>query len=987
MNSAMSSTNLFALAPATRFLHPLLPRQRRRRRLLLVGSLLGILLARPGPLGAQGSPTASPPTATTGSQGAPSNTTPLHLAVGSSADTPAADLALNASLNASHPVAGSNSFWFRIGGQAGQNFAIQTSTNLTDWVSLLTNSLPSQGAVEFMGGLPGGQATRFFRTVALPNTPQFNALAAGVASPRRLLVKPKAGVALGLIASLNTSAQVIHTFPAIGNLQVLQLPPQMTLADALTFYRNSGLVQYAEPDVTVHVLLDPNDPRYTDGTLWGLHNTGQYGGTPGADIHAAQGWDLQHTATNLVVAVIDTGARLTHEDLVGQFWTNPGEIPGNGVDDDQDGYVDDVHGINTLTGSGDPTDDHGHGTHVSGIIGATGNNGLGVVGVAWQAQLMELKFLDSQGNGSLSDAITCIDYARTHGAQIINASWGSTTFASTALHDAIQSARDAGIIFVAAAGNSAGNNDTDPLYPASYNDLDNVVAVTATDRYDQFASWANYGATNVDVAAPGDGIYSCWNTGDSAYYTVTGSSMSAAYVSGVCAVVWAHDPSLTYRQVINQVLTTADPLPALQGKCRTAARVDLAKALGATGASSVTADFTASPTSGTAPLTVQFNDQSTGPVTTWDWNFGDGSADGSSQNPSHTYQTNGTFTATLTVTGSDGSTSSARQTITATTGSTSALPVLTIAAIQPDAYVSNQAPATVRFHRTGDTSQSYQVYWSFSGTATNGVDYGPLPTNSPFPAGQADADLTIKPIDHGQKGDWTVIVKLAPGADYQIGGSNTATITIHGYPTSTSEPTANFTANPASGTAPLTVQFTDQSTGSVTSRDWNFGDGSAHSAAQNPSHTYQTNGTFTATLTVTGSDGATSSKSATITVQTAAQPVVTVAATVGLATIVGPVAGVFTISRTGDTSAALAVSYTLGGTGQNGVDYQPVSGSVTIPAGAADATVLIAPIVSPLPLDLPKSVVLTLSPNAAYQVGAPNSATVSIVFGAGLSNP
>jgi subtilisin family serine protease len=187
-------------------------------------------------------------------------------------------------------------------------------------------------------------------------------------------------------------------------------------------YQTSGLVEYAQFDFIYHAFITPNDPLFTN--QWALNNTGQPGGTPDADIDAPEGWDIQSQAPNIVVAVTDTGARLTHEDLTENLWVNAGEIPGNGIDDDGNGYKDDVHGINAITESGDPSDDAGHGTHVAGIIGARGNNDKGVSGVAWQLKLMILKWLDSEGEGSDADALECLEYAKNKGAQIVNASWG-----------------------------------------------------------------------------------------------------------------------------------------------------------------------------------------------------------------------------------------------------------------------------------------------------------------------------------------------------------------------------------------------------------------------------------------------------------------------------------------------------------------------------------------------------------------------------------
>ncbi|MBI4664032.1 MAG: S8 family serine peptidase [Verrucomicrobia bacterium] len=241
-------------------------------------------------------------------------------------------------------------------------------------------------------------------------------------NPSRILIKPKPGVALGRLSPLQASLRghVSREFPAMQNLRVVQLPAGSDVRSAIRNFQASGLVAYAEPDYLVHALAEPNDPRFQDGTLWNFRNTGQSGGVAGADIRATEGWDARATAENVIVAVVDTGIRYTHEDLALNLWKNPGEIPGNGLDDDGNGYVDDVHGINALRNDGDPMDDHGHGSHVSGIIGAVANNQIGVAGVAWKVRLMACKFINAQGDGAVSDAITCIDYARKHGAHIIN---------------------------------------------------------------------------------------------------------------------------------------------------------------------------------------------------------------------------------------------------------------------------------------------------------------------------------------------------------------------------------------------------------------------------------------------------------------------------------------------------------------------------------------------------------------------------------------
>jgi len=398
--------------------------------------------------------------------------------------------------------------------------------------------------------------------------------------PDRFLMKPKKGLAPSTLANVHAvnRAQVLRTFDRIGDLQVVRLPAGADVMDFIARYQETGLFEYVEPDYIVHALVtEPDDPYYQDGTLWGLNNTGQNGGTDDADIDAPEGWDIIYDASNVVVAVIDSGVRYTHEDLADNMWENPGEIPGNGEDDDQNGYIDDVYGINAITGSGDPIDDFGHGTHCSGTIGGVGNNGLGVAGVAWQVQIMACKFLDAWGSGSTSGAIESIDYARAMGADILSNSWGGTSY-SQALKDAIASIRDDGIIFVAAAGNSTENIDLIPHYPSGY-DLDNVVSVAATDRNDALASFSNYGPWSVDLAAPGVDITSCINDSDSSYLEAQGTSMAAPHVSGVFALLREWYDEDTYLQLIGRLLEGTDELPSLLGKCQTDGRLNLHKAL------------------------------------------------------------------------------------------------------------------------------------------------------------------------------------------------------------------------------------------------------------------------------------------------------------------------------------------------------------------------------------------------------------------------
>jgi subtilisin family serine protease len=380
----------------------------------------------------------------------------------------------------------------------------------------------------------------------------------------RILVQPKPGVSPTALADFHSTrqAQPLGSFPGIGDLQILRVPDGETVPNLIAKYERSGLVAFAEPDYFGHVFATPNDPAYTNGTLWALNNTGQNGGTTDADIDAPEAWDVLNSASNIVVAVIDTGVRYTHEDLAANMWVNPN---------------DSSHGLNALAGNDDPSDDSGHGTMVAGILGAVGNNGKGVTGVAWRVQIMACKSFDNFGLGNLSATIACLDYARTNGARIINASWGFNPD-SLALSNAVLAARNAGIIVVAACGNSSLNVDVTPSYPATYG-FDNILSVAYTTRNDTLGANSNYGATNVDLAAPGEQIYSTFAATDSYYFNGTGSSFAAPFVAGACALMLNKFPTETHQQIIARILNATDSLPSLAGKCVTGGRLNLRQAL------------------------------------------------------------------------------------------------------------------------------------------------------------------------------------------------------------------------------------------------------------------------------------------------------------------------------------------------------------------------------------------------------------------------
>jgi subtilisin family serine protease/subtilisin-like proprotein convertase family protein len=318
----------------------------------------------------------------------------------------------------------------------------------------------------------------------------------------------------------------------------------------------------------------PNDARLSD--LWGMNNTGQTGGAAGADIHASAAWDIATGSRDIVVAVIDSGLDYNHPDLVSNVWTNPGELAGNGLDDDANGFIDDVHGYDFVNNDGDPMDDDGHGTHVAGTIGAVGNNDVGVAGVNWSTSIMALKFLDAAGSGRTADAVRAVNYATMMREQygvdvrVTNNSWGGGGF-SQSLKDAIEASGTAGILFVAAAGNDGEDNDTTPRFPSGYG-LSNIVTVAATDASDTLARFSNFGVTTVDLAAPGDAILS--TLPNNSYGLLSGTSMATPHVSGVAALAWSISPTATVSQVRAALVDGVEPVASLSGRVKSGGRLN-----------------------------------------------------------------------------------------------------------------------------------------------------------------------------------------------------------------------------------------------------------------------------------------------------------------------------------------------------------------------------------------------------------------------------
>ena len=348
------------------------------------------------------------------------------------------------------------------------------------------------------------------------------------------------------------------------------------LIEKINKIKKTKLVSYVEYDYLKKSQKTPSDSAYVSGELWGLHNTGQNNGTFDADIDAPEAWDITTGSGDVLVAVIDSGLHVTHQDLVNQLWVNEDEIPNNGKDDDNDGYIDNIHGIAPLTGDGNLNDDAtSHGTHVAGTIGASANDNGGHVGVAWNVKLMGIKV----GEWWISTAATIdgIEFAVDHGVTVANCSYGGYNY-SQAGFDAYAAGGEAGIMFAVSSMNDSINNDTLPAYPASY-DLECIISVAATDRRDELASFSNYGFEAVDLAAPGVDIYSTYSDADDGYGDMSGTSMAAPHVTGVIALMRSLQPSWTNLEIREQLLSSVDVLASLEGFVQTSGRLNAFKAV------------------------------------------------------------------------------------------------------------------------------------------------------------------------------------------------------------------------------------------------------------------------------------------------------------------------------------------------------------------------------------------------------------------------
>lgn len=549
------------------------------------------------------------------------------------------------------------------------------------------------------------------------------------------------------------------------------------VANAVRKLRGKRGILYAEPNYIVHAIapgarpaaLLANDARF--GELWGLRNTGQVvggvTGTPGADIDATAAWDTTTGSSDVVVGIVDTGIDYNHPDLAANIWSNPGGVGGCAVG---------TRGFNAINSTCDPLDDNDHGTHVAGTIGGVGNS-LGVVGVNWRVQLMGLKFLNAAGSGNTAGAISAIDFAvraKQAGVNIraLNNSWGGGAF-SQALLDKINQANLAGILFVAAAGNNGTNNDTAPHYPSSY-EAPNVLAVAATTNTDARSSFSNFGATSVDLGAPGSGILSTVRAGG--YASFNGTSMATPHVTGVAALVLAVPAfaNLTVAELKTRLLQSVDPIPSLAGITVTGGRINAAKAVGP--AAPPTPDFSLSVTpasqsvgqGATASYTVNVNRTAfPDPV---ELSVSGLPADATSSfTPNPATGASSTLTVATTATTATGS---YPFTVTGTAGAVTrtASATLTVTPPPPPAdYSLSVSPTsrTVRQGRTGNFTVTITRTGDFAGSValtTVGMPAGWTATFTPASTTGISSALAVKTLRSTPTGTYTFTIQGTSGS-------------------------------------------------------------------------------------------------------------------------------------------------------------------------------------------------------------------------------
>lgn len=460
-----------------------------------------------------------------------------------------------------------------------------TASPLPKNSAVAASSHPRQGT-ESLDAAPSDSAeiSRAATSSADPKPPL------GEHKPGELILRTRGGFSLtgseGSVIS-DFGAKVLGTFDTpsgihkslAGEFLHIQLPEGVSVEEAMAAMAKDERVEFAVPNHT-YQLEDvkkgslPNDPDF--GKLWGLHNEGQTNGKVDADIDAPEAWQIHTGRTQAqgahITAVIDTGIDYNHPDLKANMWVNPGEIPGNGIDDDGNGVIDDVYGYNAFADNGDPMDGQGHGTHCAGTIAAVGNDGVGVVGVNQQASLMAVKIFNDEGSTDAAAIIRGIQYATKMGARITSNSWGGPV-PNAGIRQAFE---ESPALHLVAAGNSGVNNDWFPSFPANYN-LDNIISVAATDHKDELADFSQYGAKSVDLGAPGVDILSTVPGGK--YDVYSGTSMATPHVAGAATLLASNYPDITNEELRARLLDGADKVESLAGKTVTGARLNVHNSL------------------------------------------------------------------------------------------------------------------------------------------------------------------------------------------------------------------------------------------------------------------------------------------------------------------------------------------------------------------------------------------------------------------------
>ncbi|MCZ8116481.1 MAG: S8 family serine peptidase, partial [Microcystis sp. LE18-22.4A] len=817
-------------------------------------------------------------------------------------------------------------------------------------------------------------------------------------APNQLIVKFNQGIATAQVAQFHSLFGAVSTQTIkLTGAQVWKLSGSLSVDKILAEYGSNPIFEYIQPD---YILTQgtispqatfPNDPSFNQ--LWGLHNTGQSGGTADADIDAPEAWDIQTGDPNLVIGVVDTGVDYNHPDLAGNIWTNPGEIANDGIDNDGNGYIDDIRGWDFAYNDNDPSDVDGHGTHVAGTIAGKGNNGVGVTGVAWNAKIMPLKFLNDQGSGSTSNAILAINYATDKGVKLTNNSWVGDGY-SQALYNAINAAGQAGALFIAAAGNDSLNIDVSPHYPSSYN-LANIISVAATNRNDQLVTFdntgagsgSNYGLTSVDLGAPGSDIYSLAPGGG--YATLSGTSMASSHVAGAAALLWSQNPTWTAQQVKNTLMNTGDSIAALAGKTVSGKRLNVFNALAAANLPSVSVSV--SPTSvqedGTTNLVYTFtrtNLNLSSPLTV---NFGaSGIANAAPV---------GSDPADYNVLTGSGVTFDP----TTKLGTVTFAPGATTATVEVDpiadtiAEIANETVALTVNSGTGyiggspgtatGTIVSEETLPIFSNP--NPITIPDSGTSSPYPStinvsglsGNINSlKVTLTNLSHTWPDDIDVLLVGPTGAKAllmsDVGGSDdVSNVTL------TFEPTATSFLPDEGLITSGSYKATDFETGDIFNSPTPGGPyGTDFSVFNNTNP----NGTWSLyVVDDAGGDVGTIAGGWSLLIGTAAATKSISIAKTTDGNEAGSASNVFTLTRTGDLSSALTVNYTLTGTATPGLDYTGTTpNSVTFAAFSPTATITL-PTIDDLLSDPGETIITTITAPAGYTISGPDTVTATIV--------